>query len=751
MRNGRLALIAAAAAFVMCAQDGAAVSGRIVDARGGAPLARVRARVLGTELEARSDAQGRFLLSPVPPGEHVLQVETVGYRLVKQPFSIRDQKTVEFDIKLSPETSQRLDTVEVKADIFDTADATNANGELTLTGAEIKNLGTVMLDDPIRAVQALPGVAANNDYQSRFTVHGAGFEHIGLYLDDVLMHSPFHAISGEGDGSLAMVNGEMVSDMALLVNAPPVEYSDRTAGFLVVRTREGSRTKPSFRIAGGVAGSSALGEGPLAHGRGSWIVAARKSYVQYLLSRLSTDNALALGFTDYQGKVAYALTDRQNVSLFVLDGVTDLDRSSARSRSGVNALIGGRTRSTLVKANWQDTVTPKLLLNVTGAFIRERTSTSNKFDLPIEAGFYGEWTGAASAVYQFKGANAFQAGWDARRLRDDGASLYYLNDQFHVRQQDAHRGTALRQGGYAGETWSALKGRIHGAVGVRWDGHESYHTTPTSPQASAAFRLPLGPELQFGWGQYVQFPELAQITSPMGGARLAPERANHYSVAVEQRAGGDSRIRVEAWNRDDRDRISQPLLDPRLINNQVTLGTNVNYYNSTRGYSRGVTVLAQRRSANRLSGWVSYTLGYARERDSMAGASYWSIHDQRHIANVYLSYRLTSSLNLSGRWSYGSGEPIPGYLKSRSGLYYLAPTRNDLRLPSYQRADLRVNKSFTYDRWKLTLYGEVINVTNHRNMRFVSFDGVNSSTQRASLTIDRVFPILPVAGVTLEF
>jgi hypothetical protein len=118
---------------------------------------------------------------------------------------------------------------------------------------------------------------------------------------------------------------------------------------------------------------------------------------------------------------------------------------------------------------------------------------------------------------------------------------------------------------------------------------------------------------------------------------------------------------------------------------------------------------------------------------------------------MFLTYRITPSLNLSGRWAYGSGQPIPGYLTVRDGLLYLAPTRNDLRLPAYQRVDVRVNKSFTYDAWKLTLHGEVLNVTNRENIRYLSFDGINTATQRAFITTERVFPIVPVAGVTLEF
>jgi hypothetical protein len=45
----------------------------------------------------------------------------------------------------------------------------------------------------------------------------------------------------------------------------------------------------------------------------------------------------------------------------------------------------------------------------------------------------------------------------------------------------------------------------------------------------------------------------------------------------------------------------------------------------------------------------------------------------------------------------------------------LTNVRNQLRMEPYSRTDFRVNKSWTHDKWKLTLYGEVINLTNRTN------------------------------------
>ena len=227
----------------------------------------------------------------------------------------------------------------------------------------------------------------------------------------------------------------------------------------------------------------------------------------------------------------------------------------------------------------------------------------------------------------------------------------------------------------------------------------------------------------------------------------------HTVASLEQRVGSRARVRLEAFEREHRDRLARPFLDPRLVSGRVVLGAAAPLWlNSVRGYVRGAQVMIQSRDANRLSGWMSYTLQYARDRDGVEGTSYWSPDDQRHTVNAYLGYRWRPSVHLSGKFTYGTGNPIPGFFSLASdGRYYMAPTRNELRPGDYARLDLRVNKSFVFDRAKLTLYGEMINTTNHYNPRFTSFDGVDTRTGRASLTVQKAFPIFPSGGIMFEF
>src|SRR6185369_1737438 len=119
---------------------------------------------------------------------------------------------------LTSATTTLTDTAEVTADVFAAPEESAAS--FTLQGEERKNLASVLADDPLRAVQSLPGVTSNDDFSSEFSVRGAPFSRVGLYLDGVLLHSPVHTTDGQADnGSLTIFNGDLTEDMTLFQGA----------------------------------------------------------------------------------------------------------------------------------------------------------------------------------------------------------------------------------------------------------------------------------------------------------------------------------------------------------------------------------------------------------------------------------------------------------------------------------------------------------------------------------------------------
>lgn len=153
-----------------------------------------------------------------------------------------------------------------------------------------------------------------------------------------------------------------------------------------------------------------------------------------------------------------------------------------------------------------------------------------------------------------------------------------------------------------------------------------------------------------------------------------------------------------------------------------------------------------------LTGWVAYAYAQTRLQDQTNNLSFVSDFDQRHTLNAYGSYRFTETFDLSGQWRYGSGMPIPGFLRREGATIFLGSERNLLRVPAYSRVDVRANKAFLFKKWKLTLAGEILNLLNHKNEYHVESSLARfRATGRYLIGLRESFRLLPAAGVVIEF
>jgi hypothetical protein len=72
-----------------------------------------------------------------------------------------------------------------------------------------------------------------------------------------------------------------------------------------------------------------------------------------------------------------------------------------------------------------------------------------------------------------------------------------------------------------------------------------------------------------------------------------------------------------------------------------------------------------------------------------------------------------------------------------------------VRLPTYARLDLRLTRTFTFDRRRLTLFVEVMNVLDRQNVG--QSDGAVRTTLEVTGYAERLFPRVPSAGLLIEF
>jgi hypothetical protein len=731
-------LLATSAASSPDADRTEPVSGRVVDSRTGQPIEK--ARVWTPADEAVTDREGRFALPRPESATLEISVSAVGYGVARR--TVRGDAE-ELEIRLGQDAVRYSETLDVQPAPFDRVpDAPLARG---LQNLELRNLSSVVADDALRSVQAMPGVSGNDDYHASFSVRGWGFEKAGLQIDGVLVSSPFHTIRDVNDGySLSILNNDVIGELTLFAGAAPARFGDRVGAALAIETRDGSRERTTGRASLGAAGASVFVEGPLGRSGTSWLLGARKSFLDYVVKAIQDQPSFVVGYQDVQAKLSHQ-SAAHSFGLFLLhgdsgyeDGAPDLDPTDVADAAAATQLVSARWR-------WRPSATATLAV---GAFFSRETGVNR--DPGGEPLFDGSTRQAGVRVDLTRewGAHRMQAGIVARRL-DATAFDRLQSSRGPVRQEfEARR---WQPGGHVQDTWRSASGRLRATLGVRVDAESLSKEVLVLPRASASVALPFRTTLSAAAGSYAQFPNLEHLFGLAGNPDLLPERSDQLVVGLEHDLSDTTRARVEVYHQDERQRLGRTTREPRVENGRAVIPEAGRYLNSGSGTSRGLELTLQRRSPNGVTGWLSYALGETRIDDAATGSSYFSDNDQRHTVNAYLSWRLDPRTNLSLRYRFGSSRPVAGwYEPTPDGGYRLSEERNLLRLPVYSRLDLRANRTFSLGRTRLTAYAEVTNLTGHDNYRYTGVD-VFLPSGRVDFEREVLFPLLPAAGLTIEW
>jgi len=724
------------------------IKGTVANAQGGEPLSKVQVAILGTSFLVATAPDGRFQISSIPAGSYVLQVSCVGYRTLSVPFQLAGEESKEFQLTLTPDNFRLTDVVEVRSDVFEPKDWT-AVGDLTLTSSELQQTSTVLANDPFRSLQALPGVSAsaNNEFLAQFSVMGAPYEQVGIYVDDVLVPNLLHSVASFPDApTLSLLTGNDVEDLRLMPVAYPVRYGDGSGAALAIRTRSGSEGAPLFHASVGLADSEFLGEGRFgnAHG-GTWLMDVRKSYFGYLERLVAGSRFSQDGFYDADLKLTYDLTATQTFSLLATGGSLGINDPKLSAAASLDELKNGTNDLVLTRLGWRWTPRSNLLIDAHSAYVSTRFNETNGADTLINRSVDREWSSGANLSWSWHPGAVLQAGYSVRQPRQDSAGNSFLGAgqpptffSFHT--------SDVRQDAYIQHSAQLWRDRIRVEGGLRWARLDTLRVWPLTGQLSLAFQASRHTQIEAAWGSYAQLPSRGGVgllslgLLSLGFAEL-PRSSSQYLFGIEQRFGERTRFRVEAFDRQNEQREDIylfPSLD-RLRPSPVV----------GRDYSRGLQFILQRRSENRLSGWVGYTLTYARSRSysfsvpppigSLGLDTVYlpTLQDQRHTCNLFGSYRLTSSLRFSLKALYGSGFPVITFPQV-------------LRLGPYERLDLRADKSWLFRKWKLSFYGELLNATNHNNRRFADLAITTGPSQVVVFTNDGL-PVTPTVGLGFDF
>jgi hypothetical protein len=749
-----------AAAAPAAAQE-PVIAGVVIDARTGRPLEGVLVTIEHQPAVAETDAEGRFRLAAAA-GTHVLTASLVGYALLRQRVEAGGAgEPLTLRLSEGAGTFEEHVTVPGRDGAPQPGDAPAA---AALYGRDLQALRGVTLDDPLRALHALPSVSATDDFYSEFAVRGLPFRQTGLTVDGFPTSYMMHAVHGVADGgSIAMINSDAVGGLSLA----PGSYAQRTGrriGALAgVTLRDGDRDR--LRGRAGLSGTSAgmLLEGPIAGSRGAWLVSARRSYLDWLLKRIDEDSGLAFGFSDVEAKAVIDVTPRHQLQALLIGGFSAFDEQP--DDLGVNDEASIRGTSGLAGLTWRYTPSSRVAVTqrvyATGLMHTNRNRAGDVLDDRA----VGEFGWRADGQLGLAARSILEFGGDALLLSGRHAQQRSLNDSATLAPTGSYRST-----GRAGSAYAQLvlrpSPRVTVTPGLRGDYWSATGTATASPWAALMVTLSPSTDLYAGAGLYHQFPELEQVLGVSGGGvALRPEAARHLDVGLVQRLPRDLSLQATWFARRESDLLWRRGAEPRrLPDGTVQLGRgDAPWVNALSGDARGVELVLRRDVPAGLSGWIGYAYGRYRQTDHDTGEVFWADYDQRHALSLFGQYRFTNRTAIGVKLRAGSNYPIVGYIGEQPAradapplfaggptlFHALATQRNTLRLPAYRRIDVRVDRTMTWSRRRLTLFAEVANVLDRENMRNVPY-GVDRAG-RVYGPLDSLLPIVPSAGVLIEF
>jgi hypothetical protein len=589
-------LIPLLAAIVLLQPGTGRVTGTIVEARTGAPLAAVLVKIQSTGQQAHSGPDGRFELADVPAGPQTLVVSVVGYGLVRRDVTIAAGEAIDVSIPVAEGASTYVEDVAVSASPFRDAEP-GVPSQAVLGSRELLGLRALIADDPYRAAHTLPGVAAGDDFRAEFAVRGLGPAHVGLSIDGIDSPLLYHTVRGEDDsGSLGLINSDILESATLLSGPHPQRLNSHLGARLDFTTRDGARDRLRARTLFSASAASAVVEGPLGSGtHASWLVAIRQSYLDWLLRLMDTTDGASFGYLDGQAKFTIDLSPRQSLRVSMIAGRSELREEEPDP--SVNELASGTTRSAI--ANLQYRVTPSATFAVTQQLYVVRSDFNNRVHDGRSRDEGGDtdvtWRGGAG--WSPRPAHFIEFGAQAQRL-----DATRINRRFSPTTE-----TELLNADLA--TWSAAafaqyrwtpSARFAVTPGVRVERWDLIGAAKASPWLLTEYELGAGYRARLGASIQHQSPTLDQGLSTLPETQLVPERSATMEAGIERRIGPAVRASVSAYYRRDTDLLRFEDAEIRVENNRVVLPRASNWQNGLNGDAKGVELKVERRSASGL-------------------------------------------------------------------------------------------------------------------------------------------------------
>src|SRR5947209_943204 len=234
----------------LLAQNGT-LTGRVTDARSGAPITTAQVTIGGTSLGAVVDADGRFRIVNVPPGSHEVRVRTIGYQPATATFSVAADGTANVNLSLN-ESATALNAVVVTGTAGDTRRRAIGNAVSTVSVSDVVGKSNVtnvteVLQSKVPGLTLMPG-SGEAGTSTNYRLRGAGSLYAGnnptIYVDGVRVTSRGqgnYTVFGQNTSSLDAINPNDIESIEVIKGpaAATLYGAEAAAGVIQIITKKG--------------------------------------------------------------------------------------------------------------------------------------------------------------------------------------------------------------------------------------------------------------------------------------------------------------------------------------------------------------------------------------------------------------------------------------------------------------------------------------------------------------------------------
>jgi hypothetical protein len=762
-----------------------------------------RANVAASQRLAISDATGSYLFQGVAAGRYCLTVQRLGYMprqigieyvqqdqaytvtLYPRPIAIDSVRVTQRDLEPYVRANNPLavDAGVRTMQLRQTIRNTPYGDILQVTGREVSEAVTLAEPDLFRALQRMPGVATRDDYTSVIWTRGAPWDQTRVYFDGLPLYNPTHA-----GWLFSSINSLGVGSAYFSPGVRSAAWGEGAAGILDLVSRVGG-LDGGFRAQSelSVASARVAFDGELPAGRGGWMVAGRRTFVDWFTSALNVvrhdDGRIPYDFSDLIARVDVNLVRGWRLEA---SGIHEQDhlRGDLRNFLQRNRAVWGNhaARATLIApvhglearlteggtrfgtelieepiaAAGTATDDPTLPSLDNALHFRAR---SLEFGTPREQQGPGRWVVGFQHVDEHVGYNGpFSLAAEAV----PGLSTSDTRVAFHYTSPLAYDAY------WAQGLFTAAPGLV-ADVGARLETGEPVRNggrTRFAPRA--ALRKAIADStsaVTMAWGRSFQYAQdIGAAAGPLGPqlhlthiwllakTGVPVIRSDIATLGVDRFFGRDVFANVNLYYR-EASGVTVPDPVPGIILPDRPLLEVA--HNAARGIE-----LSVRRLAGRVTGSASYSLAASRMRtDSLR---FPSPADVTHTVDLSASTRLGRAWQVTGVGSYASGVPYTQLIIAPTSVRLGAPSGR--RTPSYASLDLSVDYAAHIGGADFSAYVQVRNVLGFKNR--VTYAGtyeICPSGIRQAVTnacsvpsylddhFDAGLPRLPLIGLRLSF